>query len=101
MAAFTATQPDLLWNEAAYHCFVTMTTVGYGDVTMSTQVPLTTPEPPPSTSLSPPLPPPPPPSPSPSPSPSPPTPRPRPRPHRRSHRARAPPSLTTQEARFC
>ena len=87
MAAFTATQPDLLWNEAAYHCFVTMTTVGYGDVTMSTQVPLTTPEPPPSTSL--------------SPSPSPPTPRPRPRPHRRSHRARAPPSLTTQEARFC
>ena len=32
MAAFTATQPDLLWNEAAYHCFVTMTTVGYGDI---------------------------------------------------------------------
>jgi len=37
VAAFTALQPELLWNEAAYHCFVTMTTVGYGDIGMTTQ----------------------------------------------------------------
>ena len=47
MGAFTALQPGLLWNEAAYHCFVTMTTVGYGDVGMTTQVPPTpNPQPP-------------------------------------------------------
>lgn len=37
VGAFTSVQPGLKWNEAAYHCFVTMTTVGYGDVGMATQ----------------------------------------------------------------
>ena len=37
VGTLSATQPGLPWNEAAYHCFVTMTTVGYGDITLSTQ----------------------------------------------------------------
>lgn len=37
VGAFTSVQPGLKWNEAAYHCFVTMTTVGYGDIGMTTQ----------------------------------------------------------------
>ena len=36
-AVFVALIPDLRYGTAVYHCFVTATTVGYGDVGVSTQ----------------------------------------------------------------
>eukprot|EP00929_Paragymnodinium_shiwhaense_P085661 TRINITY_DN46082_c0_g1_i1.p1 TRINITY_DN46082_c0_g1~~TRINITY_DN46082_c0_g1_i1.p1 ORF type:complete len:623 (+),score=187.77 TRINITY_DN46082_c0_g1_i1:87-1955(+) len=36
-AIYTAVVPDLTFRDAMYHCMVTATTVGYGDVSMSTQ----------------------------------------------------------------
>lgn len=36
-AIFMACQPSLGYGEAFYHCIITATTVGYGDVTLSTQ----------------------------------------------------------------
>merc|ERR1712032_358810 len=36
-AVFTWVEPDLSFDTAFYHCFVTATTVGYGDVALSTQ----------------------------------------------------------------
>ena len=34
---FTAVEPDMPYGTALYHCIVTATTVGYGDVTIATQ----------------------------------------------------------------
>ena len=34
---FVAAQPDLTFFDAFYHCIITATTVGYGDVSVSTQ----------------------------------------------------------------
>ena len=36
-AAFVAVQPDLAFPTALYHCAITSTTVGYGDVELTTQ----------------------------------------------------------------
>lgn len=35
-AIFTLLEPDLLFFDAFYHCYVTATTVGYGDVALTT-----------------------------------------------------------------
>lgn len=37
VGAFLAVESEWTWKDASYHCFVTMTTVGYGDVTITTQ----------------------------------------------------------------
>jgi hypothetical protein len=37
---FTLTEPDLSYSNAVWHCWVTATTVGYGDVPLSTDLSL-------------------------------------------------------------
>jgi len=37
VGAFLAAESEWTWKDASYHCFVTMTTVGYGDVVITSQ----------------------------------------------------------------